>query len=111
MLKGGAQWSYECLATANITQAERRLRMAVRGLLETPLEQYYRQYVGISVQERRRLYVHAFQPIRGIPIDKTAPNWRRQYFWVCDGNEASWGIEFDIETQTFRNFRRNGPRG
>src|SRR5262245_34276079 len=96
-------------AAAEVVEAEERLQNSVKGFLKIPLEKYYRQYVGVVIDNKRSLYMHAFEKVGRLPIEETMPSWRSRYVRICDGRDASWGIEFDLTTKKFKNFQRNGP--
>jgi hypothetical protein len=90
-----------------------------RGSGSPPPRHYYRQYVGIIRSGGRRgILVNAFPrehlvrmndllkrlPKKGETAADTLP-WRHEAISVCDGGREYWSVEYDLETQRFRNFR------
>ena len=96
----------------DVIAAERRLNQYISRRLDRPLSNYYRQYTGIVINNRRFLYINAFeQPPTGKPAAESLPEWRTRFVAVCDGGDVSWGIEFDVEGKNFRNFSKNAVLG
>jgi hypothetical protein len=65
-------------------------------------EQYYRQYVGLIIENRRCIFIHAFCD------DEPPKYWRENIVDVCDGGSCSWGVVYDIETGKFSHLEMNG---
>ncbi len=63
---------------------------------------YYRQYVGITVAERKLIYVNAFSD------EKPPSNWRKKLADRCDGGTAAWGVLYDPVTHEFSALATNG---
>jgi hypothetical protein len=68
---------------------------------------YYRQYVGIVVGNRKVIYINAFAS--GL-LDVTGRKnrWRSEPMLACDGGSAFWGAIYDPETKTFSDLAFNG---
>jgi hypothetical protein len=63
---------------------------------------YYRQYVGITIGERRLIYVNAF------PDDKLPSDWRAKLVDYCDGASEFWGVLYNPTTHEFSELNTNG---
>jgi len=64
---------------------------------------YGRQYAGVITNKKRIIYVNFF--IKEMPPDAKAI---KTPVIVCDGGDGYWGIEFDVDTETFSNLETNG---
>jgi hypothetical protein len=60
------------------------------------LAAYRRQYVGIVVQGKKRLFVNCF---RGDPLQHAS--WRQQLVDVDDGGFYYWRIQYQVDRQRF----------
>jgi hypothetical protein len=98
-------------AMSDVVSAESRLKGYLNSRLDRDLDNYYRQYVGIVIDGKRVLLIHAFQlPMVDERIEEVAPKWRTEYVSVCHGGKVSWGIEYYVESHKFVNFETNsGP--
>ncbi|HWW16670.1 MAG TPA: hypothetical protein VN310_18565 [Candidatus Dormibacteraeota bacterium] len=63
---------------------------------------YYRQYVGITLAERRLIYVNAFSD------EKRPSDWREKLADYCDGGSDAWGVLYDPTTHEFLELATNG---
>jgi hypothetical protein len=98
-----------------IARLEERLPAFVSGLGDhgpsRPLGEYRRQYVGFSRGAHRYIYVNAFR--RDLSDDDPRPEyrdyWQRAAVVVCDGGDAFFGVEYDVEAGRFGSFAANGP--
>ena len=99
--------------TANdVVSIEKRLENYLATRLDPPLQEYYRQYIGLTIDGDRVLYIHAFKPPpNGLPIEQTLPTWRTKYVWICDGGQDSWGLRYHLKNQKFTNFEINATFG
>lgn len=91
--------------------------------------QYFRQYVGVTHDGRRYIYLNAFpaDEVRGnaqlfaelkaknhpalaaLPAYFADENsWRDHAVVVCDGGGVYWGVEYDPITHEFSNLSENG---
>src|SRR5437660_6247201 len=52
---------------------------------------YYRQYLGIVIDNRRIIFINAFCD------DKPPETWREFLIDMCDGG-CSWGVVYDVAT-------------
>jgi hypothetical protein len=80
-----------------------RLR-AKSGIIGERVEnpgRYYRQYLGIVIENRKFIFINA------VCVDKPPENWRDTVVDVCDGG-CSWGVVYDIETGEFSHLEMNG---
>jgi hypothetical protein len=64
--------------------------------LHGKLSEYKRQYAGITVEKKKRIYVNLFRD----PKNKHE-NWQRRSVIVKDGGTDYFEIQYDIETGTF----------
>lgn len=92
----------------DVLAVESLLHTYVARRLDRPLAEYHRQYIGLTIADKRILYIHAFlPPPNGKPIDESLPDWRTRYMAVCDGGKVSWGLEFNTHARKFKNFELN----
>jgi len=64
-------------------------------------DQYFRQYVAVLVDGKRKVFVNAF-------CDEEPPsNWHDHLFLVADGATCYWQVLYDPLTQKFSNLRIN----
>ena len=64
-------------------------------------EQYYRQYVAMLVDGKKKIFVSAF-------CDEMPPiNWRDHLYVVIDGATCYWQALYDPTTKRFSNLRIN----
>jgi hypothetical protein len=94
-----------------IAAAEERLASFLAGTKHCggtmhPAPRYLRQYVGIFVDGRRRLYLNAFEADSYASMKKIEPNigdWKTHPYDTCHGGNAFFGAEFDLEQASFAN--------
>lgn len=63
---------------------------------------YYRQYLAVVIDGKKRVYVNAL-----CSVDQD-PNWRKHLTVVMDGGECYWHAMFDPSTQKFSDLTVNG---
>ena len=87
-----------------IAQAEGRFPglVTAMGRPDRPLDEYYRQYLGVVIAGRRLIYVNLF------PRSLVGDFWRTAFVRACDGGDAFWGVLFDPETLRFSAPEFNG---
>jgi hypothetical protein len=91
----------------DIKQMEARLgsldaELALASRHTRSLNDYYRQYIGVALGNRRLIYINALHQ-RGVDS-----MWQRQAFNICDGGLAAWGAIYDVDAASFEDFRTNG---
>ena len=93
-----------------ISAAEERLASFLAAAKQCgqmqPAQRYLRQYVGVFVDGRRRLYLNAFEAESYASMKKIAPDiadWRTHPYDACHGGPAFFGAEYDLETASFTN--------
>jgi hypothetical protein len=69
---------------------------------------YYRQYLGIVVGDRRLIYINAFESRFLDRVETRKGRWRRMAMVICDGGESFWGAVYDPATGTFSELAFNG---
>jgi hypothetical protein len=84
----------------------------IASRLSQHLADYGRQYGGFVVGGRKVIYVNAY-PQSIIDFDGTdIADWsrdaKRKAISVCDGGARFFGVEYDPDAMTFRNFQFNG---
>jgi hypothetical protein len=103
-----------------IARFDRELAPLVQGALErSPMPRkptwssgsYYRQYVGLVIDNRRIVYANAFLPLV-TPRTPTgvSDTWQTQIVNACDGGERFFGAEFDVESGRVKYLAFNSPR-
>jgi hypothetical protein len=65
-------------------------------------EDSMRQYLGIVVDGKRRIYINAF------PRGMVSKNWREKFVTICDGGAGVWGLLYDPQTGAFSDLETNG---
>ena len=81
--------------------ARLRTRSGIIGLQIKHPARYYRQYLGIIINNRKFIFVNAF-------CDDTAPEfWREVLIDACDGG-CSWGVVYNVATGRFSHLEMNG---
>ena len=71
------------------------------------LSNYYRQYVGVVIGNRRVIYINAFAS--GIlDVTDRKDRWRHEPMLACDGGDAFWGAIYDPQTKEFSQLAFNG---
>jgi hypothetical protein len=75
-----------------------------------PLEEYFRQYIGVIAGGRRLVYVSFFHRsyFEDAPDEKERQMWRTEPVEVCDGGDHYWGIVYDVDKATFHPPEFNG---
>jgi hypothetical protein len=64
-------------------------------------EQYFRQYIAVTVAGKQRIFVSAFCN------EKPPSDWRKHLFVVIDGANCYWQALYDPATKQFSNLRIN----
>jgi len=65
-------------------------------------EESMRQYLGIVVEGKRRIYINAF------PRGMVSKDWRKKFVTICDGGVGVWGVLYDPQTGSFSDLETNG---
>ncbi|HEU4835212.1 MAG TPA: hypothetical protein VFS90_12375 [Pyrinomonadaceae bacterium] len=84
------------------SRLSRILRLHTRsGLQVGHPDRYYRQYLGITIKNRKFIYINA------LCRDKPPDSWRETLSDVCDGG-CNWGAVYDVASGKFSHLERNG---
>jgi hypothetical protein len=67
-------------------------------------EKYVRQYLGLRRGEHPFIYINAYIPFPRGAFEDPA----KGLVIACDGGDAFWGIEYDLEWGTFSDLEVNG---
>jgi hypothetical protein len=78
-------------------------RTGLAKKLHGPPSSYARQYIGYSRGKRRYIYVNASL--------RLATDGKSTYTRGCDGGNLFWGIEYDLQSQSFGQLEVNGVMG
>jgi hypothetical protein len=78
-----------------------RTESGVVGVQIEHPDRYYRQYVGIIIENRKFVFINAFCN------DKPTEDWGERIIDYCDGG-CSWGVVYDIGTGKFYPLEMNG---
>jgi hypothetical protein len=78
-----------------------------------PLHEYYRQYVGVSPEGKKKICVNFFHHgflLDSLRVEPDLPSdyWKYEPVHVDDGGAYFFHLQFDLETGTFTNLRFNG---
>jgi hypothetical protein len=66
-------------------------------------ERYFRQYIGVTHAQQRRIYINAFCD------EPPPPDWRSRFYEVIDGATCDWQALYNPATKRFSNLTIN-PR-
>jgi hypothetical protein len=74
---------------------------------------YTRQYGGLIIGGRKIVYVNASMlmtdpALDDPPLVRARMDWREHGQRACDDGDSSFGVEYDVEARTFRNFEFDG---
>ena len=86
----GATGTWEA-TPSDVRAAEEVIRKFLKTKTQQPLDDYYRQYLGIVMRDEKVLYVNAFAPMQLRDFEIDVPEWRAEYLALCDG--ADKGLE------------------
>lgn len=70
------------------------------NLRRTQSLNYYKQYAGFLRNGRKMIYLNASSEI--------STTWLQEATIVCDGGEAFFGVEYDVESGQWSDFQFNG---
>lgn len=107
---------------AQIEELEKRLPVYLRKQRRSEQadqlsSRYLRQYVGITREGRKLIYLNAFPKEVvdmycrvGAKSDSgdCRNHWRVQGIFVCDGGDDFWGVEYDPASKEFSGLAFNG---
>ena len=66
------------------------------------LDEYYFQYVGIIINDRKLIYINAYCQ-EHLDALRRGPEAS-----ACDGGRCYWGVLYDVRSKTFHNLSING---
>ena len=69
---------------------------------------FYRQYVGITIQGRKYVYINAFPLVIVGNARQNKDAWKHEPVMTCDGGSDFWGVLYDPETRQFSELAFNG---
>jgi len=76
----------------------------IGGLTIKKLEGYVMQYIGVTIKNKKYIYINAFS----IGSKKYYNNWEQEPAKACDGGAGFWGALFDLEDLAFTQLSFNG---
>ncbi len=76
--------------------------------LGTKVGQYYRQYVGITINGRRLIYGNFIHNTAWKESLEDGVDYHRHLMLVDDGGSAFFQVEYDVETKAFVDLAING---
>ena len=65
------------------------------------LDNYKRQYVGLTIKEKRVIFGNFF-------CTDTGADWEKEWVFVLDGGDCFFQLQFDLERGTFTKLTVNG---
>ena len=68
----------------------------------SPLDEYFRQYIGVVAQKQRLVYINFFRR------SDSDESWQTEPVIVCDGGDSYWGIVYNVDQKTFERPEFNG---
>jgi hypothetical protein len=78
-----------------------RTESGIAGVQIKHPDRYYRQYLGIVIDNRKFIFINA------LCEDKPPESWSQVLTDVCDGG-CYWGVVYDVETGEFSHLEMNG---
>jgi hypothetical protein len=78
-----------------------RTQSGIIGVQIEHPDRYYRQYLGVVIDDRKFIFINAFCD------DKPPESWREFLVDVCDGG-CSWGVVYDVTAGEFSHLEMNG---
>ena len=72
------------------------------------LNKYGLQYIGVTIREKKYIYINAFYIDSKDQLQKSDKNWLSEPVIVCDGGDHYWGVLFDLEKIIFKDLMING---
>jgi hypothetical protein len=82
--------------------AKLKAHQAIPGAQIAHPEESMRQYLGIVVDGKRRIYINAF------PRGMVSKDWRKRIVTICAGGVGVWGALYDPQTGGFSDLETNG---
>ena len=76
----------------------------------TNLRNYAYQYLGITIGNKKYIYINAFQLKADKSPDEVYPSWKTSPVKPCDGGTMFWGALFDMQTKEFSQLAFNGGK-
>jgi hypothetical protein len=74
----------------------------------TSLEKFAFQYMGVTVGNRRFIYLNAFKVNNKVDFETFYKDWKSSPVVMCDGGDHYWGALFDLGRQKFTQLAFNG---
>lgn len=78
------------------------------GTMLGNLNKYGFQYVGVTINDRRYIYINAFEINSQRDFETLYKNWQTEPIIMCDGGESYWGVLFDLDKLKFKDLIVNG---
>ena len=72
------------------------------------LSKYGFQYIGVTIYNKRYIYINAFEINSEQDFQTMYKNWRTEPIIMCDGGESYWGVLFDLDKLKFKELVVNG---
>jgi hypothetical protein len=82
--------------------ARLKVRGSISGAQIAHPAESMRQYLGIVVDGKMRIYINAF------PRGMASKDWREKFVTICDGGAGVWGVLYDPQTGSFSSLETNG---
>jgi hypothetical protein len=95
-------------SSGEIAELEARLepflKASSQGREVLPLDQYHRQYIGFTRQDKHYIY-GSFYAVPGAFLARYEAT---EAVLVCDGGSHFWGIVFSVDSKAFMDLAFNG---
>jgi hypothetical protein len=98
------------LKTKKCTLKQYTLLLTLRllgGVIKN-IKDYCFQYVGLVINNKKYIYINAFQIESAHDLDSFYKDWKTSPVIVCDGGDSFWGVLYDLETGLFTKLSING---
>lgn len=70
-------------------------------------EKFGFQYLGVLINQKKYIYINAFDAVAFGGIEKDKPNWKTNPINVGDGGYHYWGVLYDVENLIFEQLAFN----
>jgi hypothetical protein len=79
------------------------------GQAVSNLDKFAFQYMGVTIETKRYVYLNAFQVDNDAGFSTFYKNWETNPIVICEGGDSYWGTLFDLDKLKFSTLEMNGP--
>jgi hypothetical protein len=78
------------------------------GIIISDLPKYCYQYTGVIINNKKYIYINAFEFISDIELNTIYKEWLIEPVIVCDGGDSFFGVLYDLNIKIFLKLNVNG---